>query len=222
MFSVNNAAGSSDITYKPVVKNVSDTAVFATNVIFSEREKTLFSDAKLKLDNNNIIIGERHDAATARGFLIKLIESRKVNDIYLEFPDLECDVFGGDGQVKLSSYLNEREYDVLIQDSLFNEFSSDCSAITGAVDNEIPLSKLMLIARLHDVKIHLIDNLIPKSKSILDRVKERNMGMATSFNSVKGDNKGVILVGANHCNLGEKSLHNLCDIPESSIYDLSI
>ncbi|EGJ0333461.1 hypothetical protein IHA61_004492 [Salmonella enterica] len=210
------------MTYQPTVKNVSDTAAFEANVIFSERERILLSDAKLKLDNNNIIIGERHDAATARGFLIKLIEAGKVNDIYLEFPDLECDVFGGDGQVKLSSYLNEREYDSLIQDSVFNEFSSDCSAITGAVDNEIPLSELMLIARGHDVKIHLIDNFIPKNSNILDRVKERNMGMATSFNSVKGVNKGVILVGANHCNLGEKSLHNLCDIPEPSIYDLSI
>ncbi|KEL53022.1 hypothetical protein AB22_0681 [Escherichia coli 6-175-07_S1_C1] len=61
-------------------------------------------------------------------------------------------------------YLNDRKYDDLMQDSLFNEFSSDCSAITGSKDNEISLPTLILFAKMHCVEIHFIDNKVPKKK----------------------------------------------------------
>ena len=108
---------------------------------------------------------ERHDRANARFFLIKLIESGKVDNIYLELPDLTCDLFGGDERTKFSMYLNGRKYDDLMQDSLFNEFSSDCSAITGSKDNEISLPTLILFAKMHCVEIHFIDNKVPKKKT---------------------------------------------------------
>ncbi|EFL9186200.1 hypothetical protein ND38_003305 [Escherichia coli] len=217
MFSINSCVRNFPIYQKYHTRPMSLTM----SISFSERENKLLSDAILNLDNDNIIVCERHDRANARFFLIKLIESGKVDNIYLELPDLTCDLFGGDERTKFSMYLNDRKYDDLMQNSLFNEFSSDCSAITGSKDNEISLPTLILFAKMHCVEIHFIDNKVPKKKNIIEKVKERNEGMATSFNKIKKDSNGVILVGANHCRLDTKNLHKLCGISESLIYDLS-
>lgn len=221
MLSVNSSIRNSLIYQKTHDVTTTIPMNLTMSMPFSERENKLLSDAILNTDRDNIIVCERHDRANARVFLIKLIETGKVNNIYLEFPDFTCDLFGGDERTKLSMYLNDRKYDDLIKDPLFNEFSSDCSAITGSKDNEISLPTLILFARMHCVEINLIDNEISRKKSIIEKVKERNEGMAISFNKIKKATSGVILVGANHCKLDTQNLHNLCGISESLIYDLS-
>jgi hypothetical protein len=190
-----------------------------------ERETFLLSQAKRQLSEGAIVIGERHDRANAREFAMSLISGGHVSDLFLELADLSSDTVGGDDPDQLfSEHLNSLSASDVRADPLFQYFAQVAGSMTGAQRNSKPLSEFMAFARTHGVRVHLIDNAITKKKRAAERLIERNIGMAASFNEVGSAARpgGMILVGANHCAPGRTdSLPALCRISPQSVYDLS-
>jgi hypothetical protein len=190
-----------------------------------ERETLLLSQAKRQLSEGTIVVGERHDRANAREFAMSLISGGHVSDLFLELADLSSDTFGGDDPDQLfSEHLNSLGASDVRADPLFQYFAQVSGSMTGAQRNSKPLPEFMAFARTHGVRVHLIDNAITKKKRAAEKLIERNIGMAASFNEVGSAAKpgGVILVGANHCAPGRTdSLPALCRISPQSVYDLS-
>ena len=195
-------------------------------------DPALAQTAKAKADEigkqlgaGSVIIGESHDNMNARVIVEELIHDNKVKNLFLEHPDLSCDTFGGREDELFSQHLNKLTKSQLKSDPVFGYFSRIMKggAIIGSESNRISIPDLVLAAREGNAKVHLIDNIIPKSKSIIEKSQERNLGMGMEFSRVSNYSKpgGVILVGVDHCSGGPNSLQAKCGIADHFVHDFS-
>ena len=202
------------------------------SAITSHIDPAVQSTAKVKaleigkqLDTGTVIIGESHDNSNARAIIEELVHNNKVKDLFLESPDLSCDTFGGRGNETLSQHINQLSKKQLESDEPFKFFSKVMKgpAINGSQLNSIPIPDLILAAREGNVKVHLIDNVVPGSKSIVARSQERNQGMGEEFCKASNYSKpgGAILVGIDHCAPGNNSLQARCHISDHFVHNLS-
>ncbi|WP_368566151.1 hypothetical protein [Pseudoxanthomonas sp. UTMC 1351] len=220
--SVSTSIATTTIPAHAVVQDATETT--AKLSLHDQQEIRLLGDAERQLASGTIVVGEHHDQAAAREFAMMLIDHGCVSDLYLEFPDLSSDTFGGDPNQRFSEYLNGLDASQVRSDAIFQDFSDACAAITGALANSMPLPQFIAYAKEHGVRVHLIDNAIPTARSSADKLIERNLGMGACFHEVGSATKpkGLILVGANHCDLGRSdSIPSICGIAEQAVYDLS-